>query len=105
MMWHLAIDGSSICSNLTPAGVLLSQNQLIHLIHSNFRTTISSSIIGCDTVGATALDSSGNIAFGTSTGGITAKRPGRVGDSPLIGNAPVLCTETFLCQRKYTLNN
>ena len=38
-----------------------------------------------DTVGAVALDHQGNIAFGTSTGGITAKHPGRVGDSPLVG--------------------
>ncbi|CAH1791442.1 unnamed protein product [Owenia fusiformis] len=41
---------------------------------------------GHDTVGAVALDSKGNVAFATSTGGITAKRPGRVGDSPLIGS-------------------
>ncbi|XP_033762526.1 isoaspartyl peptidase/L-asparaginase-like [Pecten maximus] len=40
---------------------------------------------GHDTVGAVALDTQGNIAFGTSTGGITAKRPGRIGDSPIIG--------------------
>jgi len=38
-----------------------------------------------DTVGAVALDLHGNMAAGTSTGGITAKRVGRVGDSPLIG--------------------
>lgn len=38
-----------------------------------------------DTVGAVAIDKDGNIAFGTSTGGITNKRPGRVGDSPLAG--------------------
>ena len=38
-----------------------------------------------DTVGAVALDASGHVAFATSTGGIAAKRPGRVGDSPLIG--------------------
>jgi len=38
------------------------------------------------TVGAVALDTSGNLAAGTSTGGITAKRYGRVGDSPLIGS-------------------
>ncbi|XP_021362086.1 isoaspartyl peptidase/L-asparaginase-like [Mizuhopecten yessoensis] len=40
---------------------------------------------GHDTVGAVVLDAQGNIAFGTSTGGITAKRPGRIGDSPIIG--------------------
>ncbi len=37
------------------------------------------------TVGAVALDADGNIAAGTSTGGMTAKRYGRVGDSPIIG--------------------
>ncbi len=37
------------------------------------------------TVGAVALDRAGNLAAGTSTGGLTNKRPGRVGDSPIIG--------------------
>jgi beta-aspartyl-peptidase (threonine type) len=37
------------------------------------------------TVGAVALDRDGNLAAATSTGGLTNKRPGRVGDSPLIG--------------------
>ncbi len=37
------------------------------------------------TVGAVALDRHGNLAAGTSTGGRVNKRPGRVGDSPLIG--------------------
>ena len=38
-----------------------------------------------DTVGAVALDAAGNLAAATSTGGMTGKPPGRVGDSPLIG--------------------
>ena len=37
------------------------------------------------TVGALALDGEGNLAAGTSTGGMTNKRWGRVGDSPIIG--------------------
>jgi len=37
------------------------------------------------TVGAVALDSAGNLAAGTSTGGRMNKHPGRVGDSPIIG--------------------
>jgi len=37
------------------------------------------------TIGAVAVDMHGNVAAATSTGGITAKRWGRVGDSPLIG--------------------
>jgi beta-aspartyl-peptidase (threonine type) len=37
------------------------------------------------TVGAVALDAGGNLAAATSTGGLSGKRAGRVGDSPLIG--------------------
>jgi len=37
------------------------------------------------TVGAVALDKHGNIAAGTSTGGLTNKRYGRIGDAPIIG--------------------
>lgn len=40
---------------------------------------------GCDTVGCVALDREGNIAAGTSTGGLTGCAVGRVGDSPLPG--------------------
>ncbi|WCM91736.1 isoaspartyl peptidase/L-asparaginase [Acidovorax sp. NCPPB 2350] len=59
------------------------------------------------TVGAVALDALGHLAAATSTGGMTNKRPGRVGDSPLIGagtyaddrTAAVSCTghgESFI---------
>ena len=37
------------------------------------------------TVGAVALDSKGHVAAATSTGGLTGKRWGRIGDSPIIG--------------------
>lgn len=37
------------------------------------------------TVGAVALDSNGHVAAATSTGGLTGKRWGRIGDSPIIG--------------------
>jgi len=37
------------------------------------------------TVGAVAVDDHGNLAAATSTGGMTAKRWGRIGDSPIIG--------------------
>ncbi|XP_053565047.1 isoaspartyl peptidase/L-asparaginase [Bombina bombina] len=39
-----------------------------------------------DTVGAVAIDSEGNVSCATSTGGITNKMVGRVGDSPIIGS-------------------
>jgi beta-aspartyl-peptidase (threonine type) len=38
-----------------------------------------------DTVGAVALDSGGNLAAGTSTGGLIGQKVGRIGDSPLPG--------------------
>lgn len=37
------------------------------------------------TVGAVALDNKNNLAAGTSTGGLTNKLPGRIGDAPIIG--------------------
>ncbi len=40
---------------------------------------------GGGTVGVAALDREGNLAAGTSTGGLTDKRFGRIGDSPIIG--------------------
>jgi len=42
-------------------------------------------ITASGTVGAVALDRAGNLAAATSTGGLTGKHLGRVGDSPLIG--------------------
>jgi beta-aspartyl-peptidase (threonine type) len=41
--------------------------------------------IQMDTVGAVAVDCDGNLAAATSTGGLSLKIPGRIGDSPIIG--------------------
>jgi len=51
------------------------------------------------TVGCVALDTYGNIAAGTSTGGMTNKKFGRVGDSPIIGAGTYANNETgaFSC--------
>ncbi len=54
------------------------------------------------TVGAVALDAQGNLAAATSTGGMTNKQPGRIGDCPVIGagtyadnrTAAISCTGT-----------
>jgi beta-aspartyl-peptidase (threonine type) len=43
-------------------------------------------IIDLDTVGAVAMDTLGNFASAASTGGITMKLPGRIGDTPQIGS-------------------
>ena len=50
---------------------------------SFYNTNINDSKFG--TVGCVALDRNGNIAAGTSTGGMTNKRWGRIGDAPIIG--------------------
>lgn len=46
------------------------------------------------TVGCVALDKSGNLAAGTSTGGMTNKKYGRVGDAPIIGAGTYCNNET-----------
>jgi L-asparaginase / beta-aspartyl-peptidase len=46
------------------------------------------------TVGAVALDNEGNLAAATSTGGMTNKRYGRIGDSPIIGAGTYASNET-----------
>jgi L-asparaginase / beta-aspartyl-peptidase len=46
------------------------------------------------TVGAVALDINGNIAAATSTGGMTNKKYGRVGDTPIIGSGTYASNET-----------
>lgn len=46
------------------------------------------------TVGAVARDVFGDLAAATSTGGITAKRPGRIGDTPVIGAGTYADNET-----------
>jgi beta-aspartyl-peptidase (threonine type) len=53
---------------------------LVQLDH----TTLKNNKIG--TTGAVALDVYGNLAAGTSTGGVTNKKYGRIGDSPIIGS-------------------
>jgi L-asparaginase / beta-aspartyl-peptidase len=46
------------------------------------------------TVGAVALDTAGNLAAATSTGGRTGQLPGRIGDSPVIGAGTYADNET-----------
>ena len=46
------------------------------------------------TVGAVALDQAGNLAAGTSTGGMTNKEFGRIGDSPIIGAGTYASNQT-----------
>ena len=59
------------------------QRQLEDALREGIDVVRTDQLVG--TVGAVALDEAGNLAAATSTGGMTAKRWGRVGDSPIIG--------------------
>lgn len=54
-------------------------------VYCLFNKTDNSNLSGHDTVGCAVVDEAGHTACATSTGGISAKMPGRVGDSPIIG--------------------
>ena len=60
-------------------GVLDNFSRNLKLIRSKGQT-----IFG-DTVGALAIDQNGNLAAADSTGGVSLKLPGRIGDSPILG--------------------
>jgi beta-aspartyl-peptidase (threonine type) len=74
-----------------PAGAPATPDRAAALAHDEGPTGTSARVaLAHDegkkgTVGVVALDAKGNVAAGTSTGGTTAKRWGRVGDSPIIG--------------------
>jgi len=53
---------------------------------TNEATDLYKNIYGHETVGAVAMDQSGTLAAGASTGGAGAMLPGRIGDTPLIGS-------------------
>jgi beta-aspartyl-peptidase (threonine type) len=63
------------------------EKESIELDHDNKSAFYDSAIkdYKFGTVGCVALDKNGNLAAGTSTGGMTNKRWGRVGDAPIIG--------------------
>ncbi len=63
----------------------LAQRDATHDGNHLFAAETDDVTISHDTVGAVALDASGNIAAATSTGGTLNKAPGRLGDSSLIG--------------------
>ncbi|CAK6968306.1 N(4)-(beta-N-acetylglucosaminyl)-L-asparaginase [Scomber scombrus] len=67
-------DPSKSCGPYKPRATL-EQNKRAR--HVNMRSH--------DTIGMIALDTTGHVAAGTSTNGLTHKVPGRVGDSPIVG--------------------
>lgn len=63
-----------------------SNNQTSSAAPENLRTLSSRNSYKFGTVGAVAIDADGNLAAATSTGGMTNKQFGRVGDVPIIGS-------------------
>jgi beta-aspartyl-peptidase (threonine type) len=57
----------------------------LKLSNSSNLSTPANNLSSCDTVGCVALDSQGNLAVATSTGGLEGSMAGRVGDVPLPG--------------------
>lgn len=62
-----------------------SYNSLLQQLEKEGDNTDTLPYSKLGTVGCVALDKSGNICAGTSTGGMTNKKHGRIGDSPVIG--------------------
>jgi len=69
---------------LVPNEYFRTAERVQQLQHS-LQGTPGSELVPQGTVGAVACDARGHLAAATSTGGMTAKRHGRVGDSPLVG--------------------
>src|SRR5215469_9741711 len=59
--------------------------QELHEVQQREHAAAAASALPKGTVGAVAVDRAGNLAAATSTGGLTNKHVGRVGDTPLIG--------------------
>jgi beta-aspartyl-peptidase (threonine type) len=75
-------EGFTLVSNL----YLRTDERRQQLLHEQEGVSVSDLMpTPQGTVGAVALDSKGDLAAATSTGGMTNKRQGRVGDSPIIG--------------------
>jgi beta-aspartyl-peptidase (threonine type) len=71
---------------LVPNLALRTDERRRQLAHEQDGVSVSDLMpVAQGTVGAVALDSRGDLAAATSTGGMTNKRQGRVGDSPIIG--------------------
>jgi beta-aspartyl-peptidase (threonine type) len=90
---HVMLTGSGAHRFARRAGIELCRSEDLITARARERWSArqlqlrnpSASTAARSTVGAVAIDSKGNIAAGTSTGGIPGKIPGRVGDSAIIG--------------------
>ena len=94
--WHVLLAGEGADAFAKEQELDIVDNSYFHTEH-RFKSLIKAKekeIEKHGTVGCVALDKKGNLAAGTSTGGLTNKRWGRVGDSPIIGAGTYASNET-----------
>ena len=91
---HVLLAGEGAAAFARSEGFAIRDDSYFYneLRHQQWKEAIAAGRMQLDhsekkfgTVGAVALDAAGNLAGATSTGGMTAKRWGRIGDSPIIG--------------------
>ena len=87
---HVLLIGEGALAFCREQGVVFCEPGYFHTKHAGGNCSARSTHPGRDppqygTVGAVARDRCGNLAAATSTGGMTGKAPGRVGDTPIIG--------------------
>ena len=93
---HVLLAGEGADAFAKEQGLDIVDNSYFHTEH-RFKSLIKAKEKEMEkhgTVGCVALDKKGNLAAGTSTGGLTNKRWGRVGDSPIIGAGTYASNET-----------
>lgn len=94
--WHVLLAGEGADAFAKEQELDIVDNSYFHTEH-RFKSLIKAKEKEMEkhgTVGCVALDKKGNLAAGTSTGGLTNKRWGRVGDSPIIGAGTYASNET-----------
>ena len=86
---HVLLVGEGASGFARESGIPAWPNERLVTVHQRARFDAARgaapATVGGGTIGAVARDASGHVAAATSTGGTFLKRPGRVGDSPLIG--------------------
>jgi len=86
---HVLLVGEGASGFARESGIAAWPNERLVTPHQRARFDAArgarSGPVGGGTIGAVARDGRGHVAAATSTGGTFLKRPGRVGDSPLIG--------------------
>lgn len=84
---HLFLNGSGAEKFAQEHNLAFEPDEYFHTAerHRQLQAAKMTRPKGTGTVGAVAVDSAGNLASATSTGGLTNKNYGRIGDSPIIG--------------------